>query len=69
MELGDSQDYMEGLETAGSERICSKNGLETRVLSIQASGSAEIRVFKPQNATNKGFRAISRAWEAWKRGF
>ena len=48
-------------ENAGSAWICSKNGLETRVLSIQASGSAEIRASKPESATKQGVSSISSA--------
>ena len=41
-------------QNAGFRHILPKNGLQTRVLSIQASSSAEIRASKPENAIKQG---------------
>ena len=58
-------------QNAGFRHIWPKNGLQTRVLSIQASSSAEIRASKPENAIKQGVstlqvRAILKDFKAFK---
>ena len=45
-------------QNAGFRHIWPKNGLQTRVLSIQASSSAEIRASKPENAIKQGVSTL-----------
>ena len=40
------------------KQICLKNGLQTRILSIQASSSAEIRAFWPYSTIKIGFEHL-----------
>ena len=43
-----------GAQNASFEHIGPENGLETRILSIEASGSAEPRGSKPENTVKQG---------------